>query len=134
MRSCNAQIFVLWGTSTLEPQIYLVVCWKTFVWKMILSFVIMHYHPKLTSTLAELSKKANRNATQWCHYRSAFLFHGEESETTQKLFVSLPNNLPQLWKVLISLEDRKTRQNRVLYAENRNRMGVTYIGVQKSLA
>jgi len=32
----------------------------------------------------------------------------------------------------ISTEDRKSRQNRVLYAENRNRIGVTYIGVQKS--
>jgi len=26
--------------------------------------------------------------------RSAFSFHGRESEATQKLFVSLPNNLP----------------------------------------
>jgi len=33
----------------------------------------------------------------------------------------------------ISTEGRKFRQNRVLYAENRNRIGVTYIGVQKSL-
>ena len=29
----------------------------------------------------------------------------------------------------ISTEDRKSRQNRVLYAENRNRIGVTYTGV-----
>jgi len=29
----------------------------------------------------------------------------------------------------ISTEDRKSRQNRVLYAENRNRIGVTDIGV-----
>ena len=28
------------GTSTLEPQIHLVVCWKTFAWRMILSFLI----------------------------------------------------------------------------------------------
>ena len=37
------------GTSTLEPQIHLVVCWKTFVWKMILSFLIMHYYPRTYS-------------------------------------------------------------------------------------
>jgi len=29
----------------------------------------------------------------------------------------------------IIIEDRKPRQNRVLYAEYRNRIGVTYIGV-----
>jgi len=29
----------------------------------------------------------------------------------------------------LSTEDRKSRQNRALYAENRNRIGVTYIGV-----
>jgi len=46
-----------------------------------------------------------------------------------KLFVSLPNNLSQLLAVRLSTEDRKARQNRGLYAENRNRIGVTYIGV-----
>ena len=32
-----------------QPLIHLVVCWKTFAWKIILSFLIMHYYPKMHS-------------------------------------------------------------------------------------
>jgi len=54
-----------------------------------LSFLIVNlgvpwtFPTKLASALAELSKKANRNATNWCHYRSGFSFNGGESEATQ---------------------------------------------------
>jgi len=40
---------------------------------------------KLTNALAEFSKKAERNATKWCHYRSAFPLNGGESEATQNV-------------------------------------------------
>ena len=38
-------------------------------------------------------KKRKTSQAKWCHNRS-FLFCGGESEATQKLFVSLPKNLP----------------------------------------